>query len=130
MQQKHEHGCLIACVAMVLGWDYDQVSAHFIEDFSKRGTTSAYAKRFLCEHGFSVIEKIGSGYINALDHNKRMLEPFAPIHIIGVQQFIDRPKQYHAFVTDSKGKIYDPHDEKCTSMTFYEAVSAMGFWQT
>jgi hypothetical protein len=129
VQQKHEHGCLIACIAMVLGWDYDQVAVEFKTDLTKRGTDGEFAKQFICDHGFSVIEKRGTGYLDRREHNKRMLEPFAPIHIVSVQQFIDRPKQNHAFVTDSRGEVYDPNDRDQKKVLFYEAVHVMGFWQ-
>ena len=115
---------------MVLGWEYDQVAIEFKEDFNKHGTDGEFAKLFICDHGFSVIEKRGTGYIDRREHNKRMLEPFAPIHIVSVQQFIDRPKQHHAFVTDSKGNVYDPHDKSQKEVLFYEAVHVMGFWKT
>jgi hypothetical protein len=128
--QKHQHGCLIACIAMVLGWDYDKVAVEFKNDFSKHGTDGEFAKQFICDHGFSVIEKRGTGYLDRRAHNKRMLEPFAPIHIVSVQQFIDKPKQYHGIVMDQKGRLIDPCNKKAKDVIFYECVHVMGFFQT
>lgn len=129
VQQKHDKGCVVACIAMVLGWDYDKVASKFHNDFNRKGTDSEFAKQFLCDHGFSVIEKRGTGYLNIANHNKRMMEPFAPIHIVSVQQFIDKPHQCHCFVMDSKGKIYDPDDKDRKEILFYEARHVMGFFE-
>jgi hypothetical protein len=87
------------------------------------------AKEFICEHRYSVIEKRGTHYGDVRDHNARMLVPFAPIHIVTVQQFKDDPKHTHAFVMDGKGKIYDPHDAEIKEVLFYEARHIMGFWK-
>jgi hypothetical protein len=38
VQQKHDKGCVIACIAMVLGWEYDKVISEFDNDFNKKGT--------------------------------------------------------------------------------------------
>lgn len=114
---------------MVLGWDYDKIVDEFKNDFNKSGISAEFAKEFICCHGFSVIEKRGSGYQTIDKHNERMMIPFAPIHIVTVQQFVDDPKHTHAFVMDQKGKIYDPHDESVKEVLFYEARHIMGFFQ-
>jgi hypothetical protein len=129
VQQEHEFGCLVACIAMVLGWDYDDVVNHFYNDFDKKGISGDFAKDFICEHGYSVIEKRGTGYIHIEEHNKRMMQPFAPIHIVSVKQFIDA-KINHSFVMDAKGRHIDPHDKGITKVEFYEAQHVMGFWNT
>jgi hypothetical protein len=102
---KHDKGCVIACIAMVLGWGYDEVATEFQNDFNKAGINTDFAKEFICDHGYSVIEKRGTGYIDLREHNKRMMIPFAPIHIVTVRQFVDKPKHHHAFVMDAKGVI-------------------------
>jgi hypothetical protein len=129
VKQEHEKGCLIACIAMVLGWDYSEVVKEFENDFDKHGTDGEMAKQFICDHGFSVIEKRGSGYLDIRKHNQRMLAPFAPVHIVSVQQFIDKPKHTHGYVMDAKGKVYDPDDETRTVVPCYEVRPVMGFFK-
>ena len=114
---------------MVLGREYSDVVTEFKNDFNKSGTDGEIAKEFICDHGFSVIEKRGTGYSDIRNHNKRMMEPFAPIHIVSVRQFIDSPKLHHAFVMDSKGKIYDPHDKAQEKVLFYSVEHIMGFFE-
>lgn len=130
VKQEHEKGCVVACIAMVLGWDYQTVAAEFRNDFNKHGISTDFAKDFLCDHGFSVIEKRGTGYIDLREHNKRMMEPFAPIHIVSVQQFVDMPKITHAIVMDAKGRIYEPTDASSTDIIYYSVNHIMGFWRT
>lgn len=128
--QKHDKGCVIACIAMVLGWEYDDVAADFHTDFDKKGTNLSFAKDFICEHGYSVIEKRGTGYINVHEHNKRMLIPFAPVHIVTVQQFVDTPKHNHSFVMDAKGHHFEPGDKSMKEVPLYAVQHVMGFWKT
>lgn len=128
--QKHKSGCLVACIAMVLGWEYDAVVNEFHNDFSKSGVNGNLAREFICDHGFSVIEKRGVGYQSLSEHNKRMMVPFAPIHIVSVRQFIDTPKTTHAFIMDGNGKIFDPHDKDQKKTLFYYAEHVMGFYKT
>jgi hypothetical protein len=130
VQQKHDKGCVVACIAMVLGWKYDDVICEFQNDFDKRGINCEFAKDFICEHGFSVIEKRGEGYIDVRGHNKRMMIPFAPVHIVSVQQFIDQPKHTHAFVMDAKGKIFEPSDKQLNHVNYYSVRHIMGFFKT
>jgi hypothetical protein len=120
---------MIACIAMVLGWTYEAVVDQFHNDFDKKGMDGKFAKEFICEHRYSCVEKRGTHYGHVAEHNKRLMVPFAPIHIVTVQQFKDLPKQTHAIVMDSKGRIYDPHDVKLDSISFYEAIHIMGFWK-
>lgn len=126
--QKHDKGCVIACIAMVLGWEYDDVVTHFYNDFDKKGIGGGPAKDFIIEHGYSVIDKQGTGYIHIREHNKRMMQPFAPIHVVSVKQFIDA-KINHSFVMDAKGKHFDPHDKSITEVQYYSVDHIMGFWK-
>jgi hypothetical protein len=114
---------------MVLGWDYDAVVVEFENDFNRHGISTEFAKQFICEHGYSVIEKRGTNYMDIRQHNDRMLEPFAPIHIVSVQQFIDKPKETHAFVMDSKGVVYEPSGKQVKEVAFYEVRHVMGFYE-
>src|SRR5678815_926246 len=95
VKQQHDKGCMIACIAMVLGWTYDAVVDQFHNDFDKKGMDGKLAKEFICEHRYSCVEKRGTHYGEVREHNKRMIVPFAPIHIVTVQQFKDC-KQTHA----------------------------------
>jgi hypothetical protein len=126
--QEHDKGCVIACIAMVLGWDYQVVAAEFHNDFNKSGINIDFAADFLGEHGFSVIEKSGTRYLDLAAHNRRMMQPFAPIHLVSVQQFVDKPKTTHCVVMDAKGKIYDPADKNAKDILYYSVHSVLGFF--
>jgi len=128
--QEQEHGCVVACIAMVLGWDYGDVADYFQNDFDKSGVKLDFAKTFICEHGFSVIEKRPEGFMDIKQSNKRMLEPFAQIHIVGGSQFIDA-KHNHAFVMDKNGKTWNPGNQKHPDpMNDYYSINRVcGFWR-
>lgn len=130
VKQEHDKGCVVACIAMVLGWKYTDVVKEFQNDFQKQGTSYEVAKDFIIDHGFSVIEKSGNGWYDVREHNKRMMQPFAPVHIVSVQQFIDKPKHGHSFVMDAKGKIFEPRDSRITEVQFYVVKQVMGFFTT
>ena len=127
--QEQEYGCVIASIAMVLGWKYRDVAAYFENDFSKRGINAELAETFLCERGFSVIEKRAKGFMDVYASNKRMLVPFAAVHLISGTQFIDS-KTNHCFVMDAKGKIFNPGSTKPqNALTDYYFINRVfGFW--
>lgn len=126
--QKHDKGCVVACIAMVLGWGYDEVVTEFDNDFDKKGISAEFAKDFICEHGYSVIERRGTHYLDVRSHNQRMMVPFAPVHIVTVRQYIDLPKHSHAVVMDAKGRIYDPGDKDAQTIIYYSVEHIMGFF--
>lgn len=114
---------------MVLGWTYAQVAKHFYCDFNKTGLKPEQWRNFICEHGFSSVEKIAYSYMDICASNKRMAKPFAPVHILSVAQFADS-KENHALVMDSRGKIYDPGKPEGYELLkmHYEIVRVTGFW--
>lgn len=128
VKQEDDKGCVIACIAMILGWKYGEVARHFHNDFNKSGTNTNFARDFVCEHGYSVIEKRGTGYMDVREHNQRMIQPFAPVHIVSVQQFVDLPKRAHAFVMTDKREIFDPADKDHKQVDYYMVRHIMGFF--
>lgn len=128
VQQKHELGCAVASIAMVLGCEYDDVERRFGRSFDKQGLKTDQARSFVCDHGFSVIEKRADGFMDIERSNARMLQPFADVHIISAQPFADS-KIHHCFVMDAKGKIYDPNRGINPDPTsYYYIVTVLGFF--
>lgn len=127
--KEQDHGCVIACIAMVLNWNYWDVAQRFQTDLTKKGISLDYARAFVCEHGFTSIDKQAYGYMDVRVNNKRMLQPFGQIHIVRFTQFIDR-KEGHAVVMDSKGKIIDPDtkDPYDPLKVHYSVDRVLGFW--
>lgn len=126
VKQEHKYGCVPACLAMILGWDYSKALAEFHNDFTERGTTSKYAKEIICGHGYSVVEKHSSSFRDHSQHNRRMLEPFAPIHLVTLQEYVDCPDNTHAVVMDAEGKLYDPQG---TETRIHKVLYVMGFFR-
>lgn len=128
VQQKHELGCAVASIAMVLDREYDEIDLLFERSFDKQGLKSEQVRSIVCEHGFSVIEKRADGFMNVQRSNERMLKPFADIHIVTAQPYADS-KLNHCFVMDAKGKIYDPSRGVNPDPTGYYCVfNVLGFF--
>ncbi len=126
--QKDRCGCAVACISMVTGIPYDTVAARFETDFSKEGIKPELSREFVCDAGFSAVEAIAYGIETVSASNKRMARPFADIHIISVQPFIDSEVN-HAVVMDKRGRIYDPDNPKRRDLShYYYIVRVQGFF--
>jgi hypothetical protein len=128
VKQEHEFGCMVACIAMVLNRPYDKIWPEFRNDFNKRGIDTSVAGNFICAQGWSMIEQRGQGFSTTQLHNQLLMRPFAPVHIVAVQQFVDDSKHCHAFVMNYRGKIYEPKSPEIKTVEFYEVRHIMGFW--
>lgn len=130
IEQKHKSSCSIACIAMILDFDYDFIIDQFENDFDTKGNTLELAKKYLTYNGMNCIELRSFGFEEILQINQKMLRPFADIHYISIQQFIDS-KTNHAVVMDNKGRIFDPGDKNRTKFThddLFEVSSVLGLW--
>lgn len=124
--QRQKSDCVIACLAMITGISYNRIIPNFWRDFNKTGLEIEHAANYLMDCGFFIIIKEGRGSLNNTVLNKEMWKPFAEIHLIHVQQYLDRPQISHAIVMDNKGKIYDPGDIEATKQTYYEVKKVVG----
>lgn len=133
VQQLHENGCSLACMAMITGLNYDFIDKQFSVNFDKNGLIYDKVRQYVCEQGFDCIEKINRIYTKVGSQNLRMLVPFADVHFISAQQFADS-KYNHSFVMLKNGKILDPadhnHNHKTVLDRFYSIDVVLGFWQS
>ena len=64
IKQKDAHGCALACIAMVSGYDYDYVKSFYAaSDFTKHGITFFDYMEYFVEH--SETNFIGSNIFQA-----------------------------------------------------------------
>jgi hypothetical protein len=127
VRQKHEFGCAVASAAMILGAAYDEVGQAFQNDFDKGGIENEPIRDYICEHGFSVIEKTAHSFMHIEPSNKRMIIPFAEIHLVRVQPYADS-KTNHCLVMDRRGVIYDPARPDNKQWDYYFVFHVMGFF--
>lgn len=107
VKQEEKFGCVLACLAMVLGKSYQEVRADFYHDFEKKGFKVETAIGYLADKGFQFIHK-EVGFYNRIDFSKsEMLRPFADCHLVRIKQFFDDPNT-HLVVMDKNGKIFCP----------------------
>lgn len=127
--QKHEKGCALACLAMILGKTQEELDSSFLVDFKRKGITVKIIKEVLADNGLSVIEKEAKSFIERNKHNERMLEPFAHAHLVTVQPQVDAPNN-HSVVMTRQGRILDPARKQIKSgKDYYYVVSTVGvFW--
>ena len=126
VKQEDEMGCAIACIAMILGKTYEEVARSFLNDFSKQGIRIDSAISYLSENGVDVIRKGHQGYANREDSNKRMIQPFADIHYISFQQFVDSDTN-HAIVMLKNGKLICPTKKhKTDEVSCYQIDDVLG----
>jgi hypothetical protein len=114
---------------MVLGCGYDEVERQFQQDFDVCGVVSDHIVNFICDHNLSAVEKIARGYNDVRLSNKRMISPFADIHILSVLSRADCENN-HAVVMDAKGNIFDPaKPERKDIGQYYCIVRIVGFYR-
>ncbi len=107
--QKEEAGCLIACIAMILSLDYDDVREDFLNDFAKKGIKAERAIEYIANTGRQIVHKETTFFNVKTFSNEQMLKPFAPIHMLRVQQCFDSVDT-HAVVMDKDGKLICPQN--------------------
>jgi hypothetical protein len=128
--QKHKSGCAVACMAMILDFDYDFIDSQFLQDFNKSGINKDPLVEYFTFNGLGCIAKIPVGFDQILIQNKEMLKPFADIHFVSIRQAPDT-KLHHAVVMDNKGRIYDPDNKdrkKLTTDYAFEISYVLGLY--
>src|SRR5688572_7230276 len=127
--QDEPYGCMIACLAMVLGKSYADVRKDFYTDFSQEGIEMEKAADYLAENGFTVIEKTMTNWMHRDRVKKEMLRPFAPVHIVRFQQYTDAPFG-HVVVMTNKGKFLCPQkSEEKVLMKSYAVSCVFGLYK-
>jgi len=107
VNQTHKYGCSIACAAMVLNEEYDDLIKEFGNNFHKGGIDEETLVDFISDRGYSIIEKKVTVYSKKEFGREELLKPFAPIHIVRVRATADASLQ-HWVVMDKKGKLICP----------------------
>lgn len=124
VKQKHQHGCGIACIAMVTGKPYDEIINDFLNDFHTEGMTAQSLMDYLGDLGFSIVFKRLSHWNNKDFARDEMLRPFAPVHILAIKRKAD--SLGHFVVMDETGKLFCPneksHDQIKDSYLIDEAI--------
>lgn len=129
IKQEEDYGCVIACMAMVLGETYSSVRRHFLNDFSKKGISFKETIGYLADKGFQIIHK-EVGFYNHIDFSrKEMLKPFAPVHIVLIRNCYDA-KMTHVVVMTNKGKILCPQETPEVEIKeCYQISDVWGFYK-
>lgn len=121
---KDDFGCAIACLAMVTGRTYDDVSADFMRDFNKEGMPWMETVQYAGDAGFAIIEKHYSFWNSKDACMKEMYKPFADVHIMSVRPYADS-KESHAVVMTSTGRIICPSKTSSERIKLSYAVNAV-----
>lgn len=124
--QEDNHGCVPACVAMILGWDYARAKALFNNDFTVDGVELATGCCAVIDQGWIAVEKIVVTYNQIDDHRDFMLQPFADVHMVSIRHGVDS-KTGHAVVMLKDGTILDPSEDP--SGKIYYVRHIIGFWK-
>lgn len=126
VESKQENGCSIACTAIILGKEYDDVAVALKNDFSKEGIQVKIIASYLSENGVDVTSKEHLGYSDRDAMNKHLIKPFADIHYISFRQFADSDFN-HAIVMLANGKLVCPNIKyRITTWNIYEIETILG----
>jgi hypothetical protein len=107
VEQQDDFGCVPACLAMITGRTYEEVTADFHTDFSAEGSDIRQVVTYLGDAGFQVIEKQVQCYNNKNFGRDEIFKPFAHAHIVRVIARVDSVNG-HVVVMTGDGKILCP----------------------
>lgn len=126
--QGHPDGCLLACIAMVIGESYDGVAATFpkvnIGGFTYHVVYETLnARGFVYQHFYKYDRKANS------IREPWPLPPWAPVHICGVDAGRGGAAS-HGVVLLPGGMVLDPATEQPRRMSDYPDCGYMiGIWE-
>lgn len=109
--QEDEHGCGIACAAMLTGKPYQQVRDAFAPLLAKREVTDRAVEEYLIAHGFSFQRLFGVSALTNEDRDPWPPAPFADLHLCVVSQCEGSDNPYccgHMVVLLADGTVLDP----------------------
>jgi hypothetical protein len=128
VRQEERAGCVVACAAMVTGESYREVAASFGSNLVDDGVNMDHARDYVCDRGFAAVEATAHGYMDVRASNRRMLRPFADVHIVRVLPKVDSTIG-HALLMDRRGKLYDPETPGPVDATkYYSVTHVFGFF--
>lgn len=107
VKQEDECGCVAACIAMVLGKTYQDVTKDFINDFKTKGINVELLISYLADHDLGVIHKKIAFYAHKDQFREELFKPFAPIHIVRIVWAADQ-EDGHVVVMTEDGKLLCP----------------------
>ncbi len=116
--QPNQHGCAIACLAMVLGYTYDEMEAWldeagWTEDKRITGTSDTVYHEVLHRHGLGTIQLFKHDPLAGESRTLWPPMPFAPIHICCIEL---TNGYHHAVVLLENGRVLDPAKEACVAI--------------
>ena len=129
--QEDADGCAIACVAMVLGWTYQEARGYLriaAEDDAGvlHGIHSGVVQEALAQHGWMCRVHYRHNSVTKSDRAEWPPPPFAPVHIA----FVNVPNNHHAVVVTATGDVLDPNSTARTRLTDFSKVDqVIGFWK-
>ena len=123
--QRKETDCAVACMAMVTGLSYEQVNS-VMSMSDPRGVFLEQSVDFITAQGCSAVINAVHTYRDRHSSNKRMMTPFADIHMVSVQPYADLAER-HALVMLADGSIYDPAYKEAKK-DYFLVWSVAGFY--
>lgn len=123
---KDDCGCVVACLAMVTGQDYEAV-ARWLDDhnwpFREGGLYAHQEEQFLDEHGYVVRRRAMNHYADGKNNVLRSPwppAPFADVHLCTVAATEDGP--HHLVVMLRDGAVLDPATTEPRMLASYHKV--------
>lgn len=133
IQQKDEYGCAIACLAMILDDDYDDVKKDFCTNFATTGLDTEVTMQYIIDntsYGVVLVDFARIRRYKTLDRKEMFLKPFADCHLVKVKPRAEQLEHAHLIVMDKDGKIFDPHSEANTSLdNYYDIWAIVGIFE-
>lgn len=125
VRQKDAKGCVIACLSMVSGIPYDEVSAAFIGDRSVEGLSLFRYDVWLNQMGYAVNRLYKHYGPLQADRVVWPIPPFAPVHIVAVNG-----NGSHAVVMKEDGTVLDPEkDAPCRLSDYADVAQIAGIFK-
>lgn len=109
VKQEGKCGCVIACLAMVLGKTYREIESDFWNDFEEQGIDLEKTADYLSDCNYSVIQKEVTYYNTAKFGRDELLKPFAPVHLVRIRPKFDADVG-HLVVMDENGELFCPSE--------------------
>jgi hypothetical protein len=130
VKQDDEKGCSAACIAMILGKSYQEITERLYTNFARTGLSHKVAREFITDFGFQAITKEVWCFHTTELINLEMIKPFAPVHLLEIKVWPDH-STWHALVMDQKGKLFDPagYDEEWVRTHLHYIHRITGFWK-
>lgn len=127
VKQEEECGCVVACLAMVLGKTYWEIREEWANDFTTRGVPFDKMLDYLSDHGHSIVHTKVYSFCHKDFYRNELFKPFAPIHIVHVTHAPD-VEHSHVIVMDETGVIFDPAEGNEVKEKCYQVLEVVGIF--